>query len=269
MTSKLMKRRNTEAFTAQLPEIRQEGFTVEVKDKIIRHYRLMAPNGRKIDFWATTHTWMEIGQEDRGKGIESMLKHLKEIRDGEPAPAQRAPGGEAYPMVTLFADASYDDQHKAAGWGAWMIRTGGQSQTAGGPFLGNIQSSYVAECWAICSALRHAVEHEVVRSGDTVMIQSDCKASLDGLLLLIPTAKDKPHRDGISLNLPKKIGTVAAKVPLTEVAETVARLGLNLSLRHVKGHTAGGGRNWVNNAVDKIAKEHMKKVRSIRMRSAS
>lgn len=258
MISRAQKQRNAKAFADLVPELKQEGYTVVELDRIIRHFRITAPNGRRVDYWAGTTTWLEVGQPARGDGLSSMLAHLKLVRDGEPPAApQQAPSGARYPDVTIFADASYDSNTHAAGWGAWMIRTGGKgSETVGGPIM-DVGCSFPAECWAIVRAMEHAIDSGVVQAGDRVMLQSDCKAALDCILLVVPTARDNPHHTGISLTKASRIRKQVRR-PMERIAELAKTAQIELLLRHVKGHSAGDGRNWVNRKVDEIAKGHMR-----------
>ncbi len=117
--------------------------------------------------------------------------------------------------ATIIVDASWCPETKAGGYGFWIASNRGK--VGGGHALnGAIESSTLAEMQAVCNALFIAKNEGYVFPGDEVLVQTDCRAAIQGF---------EGYRT-------------------TEGAEAEARntyLKLNQSiyveLRHVKGHS--------------------------------
>lgn len=161
------------------------------------------------------------------------------------------------PTVVVFADASFDAKTGAAGWGAWVKADGEESVTRGGTLRQTTANSTHAELCAIANALAVASLMGVLDGH--VMIQSDCLEALGAIRKTIGAA-DRPAAGGAPAparrrNLPK------AFLPVIKVISDQL-CGLTVSVRHVKGHQDGGGRQWVNRACDRLAKDGMRLARA-------
>lgn len=165
------------------------------------------------------------------------------------------------PHVTMFSDASVFIDRKKSGWGFWIKGDDRDSMSAGGPIDVFSPSSEVAELDAIANGLTCAEAAGYFRETDgIIMIQSDSVAAL-AIVKAIIGATVNSHAESAQISNRKK--------PLTpHQAETVARIkgvlsrhNLSVQVRHVRGHKAGGGRNWVNELCDKLAKRGAFQVR--------
>jgi ribonuclease HI len=251
MTTKARKRINLGELAANKARIIAEGCSIDLMSAACHHYRVRSPAGQVVEFYASTLVWVRNADGKKGAGVDSML----ELISAGDAVANRAP-----PTVTIFADASFCHKSRSGGWGAWMIRHGEPSTTAGGELKGRVKSSFLAETMAIANALHFGVARTYVRPGETVMIQSDCKAALDCILKTVPSSYSAPAPGGVDLDAVKRVRAELVP-PLDLIAKMAAENRIVLALRHVKGHQDGDGRAWVNREVDRIAKLHMRRRR--------
>lgn len=170
------------------------------------------------------------------------------------------------PDVTIFADASFCPKSGAAGWGAWMVGNGKPSSSSGGALQGKLKQADDAEMMALANALHVAVERGYVREASVVMLQSDCSNALARIRGLVGTATDSPMKD-------RADGIPAGRINSTDrfkgerseqyravalIGDIASRMSLRLVTRHVRGHRAGEGRNWVNQSCDQIARSAMR-----------
>lgn len=164
--------------------------------------------------------------------------------------------------ATLFADASHCGATGAAGWAGWMVSDGRTSRIVSGEVEAKLPSSGAAEAAALAGTLREARASGHVGTGDYVVLQSDSLAALGALRWAVPSCRDNPFPGGHAV--PRKDHRMGAEARgfIAEAAAIVAELGLRLSVRHVKGHRTGGGRQWVNAACDREAKAAMRRARS-------
>ena len=162
------------------------------------------------------------------------------------------------PDVTIFADASVDHESGAAGWACWIKGDGSNSVLHSGAFREPVGNSTNAELAALANAL--AVAKAIGQLRGRVMLQSDCSAAL-AMIRTIAGAEDSPAERGLRVGKwrkkPEKMYRPAVKVIQSVIQDT----GIKLVVRHVKGHQAGGGRNWVNRQCDRLAKKHMRDLR--------
>jgi ribonuclease HI len=174
-------------------------------------------------------------------------------------------------MVTIIADASFCPASRAAGWAAWIKADGRDSALVSGNFTRIAPaSSGEAEFFAVANALFKAVKDGFVGPRDRVMIQSDCVAVLEAMLWGLD-CRESQHPDGCGLQRPQKrpgLTTGAGEKALTTIGDIAAPLDLQLFVRHVRGHTSGGGRKWVNRACDQAARKAMEAVRRSRAPTA-
>jgi ribonuclease HI len=167
-------------------------------------------------------------------------------------------------MVTIIADASFCPASKAAGWAAWIKADGRDSALIWGTFTRIAPaSSGEAEFFAVANALFKAAKDRFVGPRDRVMIQSDCVAVLETLLWGLD-CRESQHPDGCELRRPRNrpgLARGAGERALTTIGGIAASLDLELFVRHVRGHVPGGGRQWVNRACDRAARQAMESVR--------
>jgi len=158
--------------------------------------------------------------------------------------------------ATIFADASFDQDTGIAGWGAWIKTAGRDGAIHGAAFKAPVLGSEHAEILALANALALARSMELLTGA--VMIQSDCTNALGCIRQVVPSAIDVPAQGGLPAPRRRKPVPPAYKPGLDLIRELVAATGVQLVTRHVKGHRAGGGRNWVNRECDRVANLHRK-----------
>lgn len=160
--------------------------------------------------------------------------------------------------MTIFADASWCPTSQAAGWGAWAIRDGWRAgRIIGGPIRRPVANSTEAEVCGIASAIWRLCKDGVLEDVEAFVVQCDNVAALATFGQQMRTAQWASRRDD------RDVAHHTRKTPLTALEREAVkhvRLILNerpLWLRHVKGHTSGTGRNWVNQQCDDEARQHM------------
>lgn len=169
------------------------------------------------------------------------------------------------PNVTIFADASYDRKTGAAGWGAWIKSDGRESITHGAVMKAKIQDNIQAEMAAIANAL--AVTKAQGWLCGAVMVQSDCLPALCAIRKVVTSAIDSPSKNGQTIAQQRKKVPPHLRKISTSILHMVEGMNIVLILRHVPGHRSGSGRQWVNRACDRIARQHMRDARlAIRQR---
>jgi ribonuclease HI len=169
------------------------------------------------------------------------------------------------PNVTIFADASHDHKARVAGWGAWIKADGRPSITCGAAMKEPIPSTVEAELCALANALVVARLRGVLARRDVVMLQSDSQTALGIILSKIPGVADRPAAGGLTVDEVRKMKlTKLHAAAVAVIGEIVATLDVALVTRHVRGHQPGGGRQWVNAEVDRIARRAMRERRGLR-----
>lgn len=165
-------------------------------------------------------------------------------------------------MLTLFCDASHCSRTLAGGWGAWAKRDGWEfGRVFGGPLDARPVNSAEAELAAIAKALTCLAADGDLEPVKTIVLQSDSLAALSAVkaLPLARWSRSDDKRDS---------GATPARVKLSKresasLAELSVAIGArSVFLRHVKGHKSGTGRNWVNSQCDRVARKHMRALRS-------
>ena len=158
--------------------------------------------------------------------------------------------------ATIISDASFVPHSKTSSWGAWVKADGKPSETYGGLIRRECNDSTDAEICALANALYKAISTGLVEPNTEVMLQSDSTQALGLLKKLVPNVSVRNHKDSAELAVfrkPQLCGGLRAEA--AKVVERIATAhGLTIVLRHVRGHKAGGGRQWVNRKVDSIAK---------------
>lgn len=160
--------------------------------------------------------------------------------------------------LTLFADASYCLKTKAGGWGAWF-KTDGMQEGAliGGTFKTGMANSSEAEVAALANAMTRLCNEGVLGPVSELMIQSDCMRALQLIALLLPGVIRRRHEKGLPVHDGILTPTPTEKAALTRIGLIRGEADVLLVVRHVKGHSPGGGRSWVNRQCDAIARRHM------------
>lgn len=163
------------------------------------------------------------------------------------------------PNVTIFADASHDHNARVAGWGAWIKADGRSSITCGAAMKASVASATEAELCALANALTVARLRGVLSGGCVVMLQSDCLVALAIIRGKIPNVEDRPAPGGLAVAPIKHMKLTQVHLAAVDVVRgIVTALEISIVTRHVRGHQPGGGRQWVNAAVDKIARQAMR-----------
>lgn len=140
-------------------------------------------------------------------------------------------------LVSVFADASFCPDTRAAGWGGWAKSERGTTRS-GGP-LDRLDGSLAAEAWAVVRAVEMALHPgaagAVAEPGDYLLIQTDCQAAIFAL-----------ERDG------------ALRSALIAV-----RGSCTVKFRWIRGHQhhSRAPRYAVNNYCDDEARRHMLEMR--------
>ena len=164
------------------------------------------------------------------------------------------------PTVMIFADASWCSETRAGGWGAWIKADGAQSITTGASLKGEIASAHVAELMALANAIHVAKANGFLAESAVVMLQSDCANALANIRRRLPGATNNRARGGCVItptSRKRKLAPGAAE-PLEAIAKIATEHKLHIQVRHVPGHTAGEGRQYVNRLCDGIARRGMK-----------
>src|SRR5271155_2275373 len=101
--------------------------------------------------------------------------------------------------VTIFADASYDDRNRAAGWAAWIKADARASAMASGAFKAMPSTSSDAELLAIANAMHSANRLGMIDDGAEILLQSDSNHALSIVLWAIPGSTVRPHENSAAI----------------------------------------------------------------------
>jgi ribonuclease HI len=173
------------------------------------------------------------------------------------------------PNVTIFADASHDGTARVAGWGAWIKADGRPSIACGAAMKDPVRTTVEAELCALANALVVARLRGVLARRDVVMLQSDCLVALAIIRGKIAGVADRPAAGGLEVGEVRKMKLTSLHAAAVDVIrDLVASLDIALVTRHVRGHQHGGGRQWVNAEVDRIARRAMRQRRGPRRSGA-
>ena len=164
--------------------------------------------------------------------------------------------------ATIFADASYDGRNKAAGWAAWIKADGRASAMASGAFKALPSTSSDAELLALANAMHQANRLGMIDDGAEILLQSNSTYALSIVLWAIPGSTERPHENSAAILRSKnpKLKDDAKKA-VEVIRAIVAARGLKIACRHVRGHTDGAGRQYVNRAVDAAARKAMRQAK--------
>jgi ribonuclease HI len=171
-------------------------------------------------------------------------------------------------LISLFADASFNHQHKIATWGCYCVKDG-QRWTSGGIIRGTVMNSEDAEMMAIIKAVEVSLERQVIEHKDRIIIQTDCRGAI--LKLQDAKARFKNLRpESVERMWETREAYYSVGIPLLYQIY-MHRMSITSELRWVKGHsshhyqqpTKDGKehpqrrRTYVNDVCDDIAKRHM------------
>jgi ribonuclease HI len=166
-------------------------------------------------------------------------------------------------LITLFVDASHCPSTKVGGWGAWAKQAGWPNGTLfGGAFKGVIPNSAEAELCAIANAMQSLHLHDLLIGDVKVLVQSDCLRALGLIASFVSSCEVNNHPDGCPIQKTTATKPTALEAKALATINALVSGSRRLSLRHVRGHKAGKGRNWVNRQCDHIAKGYMKQART-------
>lgn len=148
-------------------------------------------------------------------------------------------------LVTILTDASWCPDTGAAGYGYWIASNRGSRP--GGNSMRPAENPCHAEMMAVANGLAVALKAELVCDGDDVLVQSDSTDAIAGL---------KGER------LRYETFTPAMAEVREYVVKLIADHNLNVTYRHVKGHSnRREARFRANNHCDERAKSHMRRAR--------
>lgn len=145
-------------------------------------------------------------------------------------------------IVSVFSDASFSEEFRAAGWGGWAKSDRGQIER-GGPLFEKVWDANQAEFLAAINAIHMALVSGIAQRNDHVLIQSDSQYV------------------GHILNDPRKFtGEQHRPIPIQKGLAHLFQLKLKYSprieYRHVKGHRGTiTPRNAVNTRCDELARQ--------------
>ena len=166
--------------------------------------------------------------------------------------------------ATIISDASFDHRAAVAAWAGWVRADGRPAQVFSAPIKRRIDNSTQAEICAIANTLAAADAAGLIDDGMEVMLQSDSTVALGWVLKLVPGVTERRHAAGAPITRVRKqrgmtgIATEAAAV----IAKIATARGLIITVRHVRGHKAGDGRQYINRLVDKAARKHVRTERA-------
>jgi len=163
-------------------------------------------------------------------------------------------------MLTLFADASHCNKTQAAGWGSWAIKDGWpRGQFNGGPIRRLVPNSTTAEICGLASALYAHHKAGDLEDVGVFMLQCDNTAALRAIAGRVNRSgwsASKDSRDVQIIGGTKHTSRVSLEIEALNAIRDIVG-DTFVWLRHVKGHSNGTGRSWVNQQCDNEAKRHM------------
>lgn len=145
--------------------------------------------------------------------------------------------------ATLIVDASYCHETKSAGYGYCISYTGGRL-TGGDGIKRDVENTNAAEMMGIVNTLCIALKNGIVTAEENVLIQTDSEASILAFQR-------------------KRIVTNGQEIAVVDYfLKIVKESCVNVTFRHVKGHTNLTGARYVTNRLcDQRAKAMMREVR--------
>ncbi|KVH64440.1 hypothetical protein WS89_03930 [Burkholderia sp. MSMB1072] len=146
-------------------------------------------------------------------------------------------------LVTIIADASWDPETGAGGYGYWSVSQRGR-HSAGGALKSLARNNNVAEMMAVVNGVHMAFAHQIAMPGDSLLAQTDCQAAILAF-------------EG------KRLLSVDERMIVEGLNRLIDANRADIRFKHVKGHTRGDvPRLWVNNHCDGLAKTGMRQARA-------
>lgn len=148
-------------------------------------------------------------------------------------------------LVTIMVDASWCHDTKVAGYGAWLASERRRTRFAG--FIQQqVSQAMVAEAMAVVNSIVGSMNLGVAQPNDTILVRTDCQAAI---MLFEGKRKPKDGDDALTLEVFNKV---------------VAKYGVTMRFKHIKGHTNDQHRASVSNSVcDRVAKAQLKIARNL------
>lgn len=160
-------------------------------------------------------------------------------------------------LVTIFSDAGLCPELNLGSWGAWIKSKRGVAR-GGGVLRENVHDTSVAEARAVLNAIHLGLCNGVIAPGDHLIVQTD-NIAVPNVLNGAKTAKKKGKKAQNPVTMAQKDATHEA------CAAILAKNGLTIEWRHVKGHQGTGTkRSSVNTFCDKVASFFLRLERHIR-----
>lgn len=154
-------------------------------------------------------------------------------------------------IITLYTDASVDPQTHAAAWACWMKFPNRNTISYSGPFDHEIENVAEAEMKAICNGIYMVCNSITICGDEHIAVVTDCQIALN-----ILTGKWERTKKVVK----KQPGLWRA---VDEVRAFMYEQGITASYKKVKAHAFDdGARSYVNDLVDKLAKQQMYLVRA-------
>lgn len=152
--------------------------------------------------------------------------------------------------ITIYTDASVCNSSKAGGWACWVKYGRGNTFIASGSFKADVGDSTDAELRAIANSLS-VVIGRLRPSNSVFVIVTDSKMSIG----YITGAIKKPGK-GTDKEKFKTKHAIACKI------REMVPSDCEIRMRKVKSHSdKDGARSYVNNLVDHVARQEMRKKR--------
>lgn len=147
-------------------------------------------------------------------------------------------------FVLISCDASHCTQTHACGYG-YILISDRKTVKGGSRFVEPRENNNHCEVMAIANSVQKALNAGVMRKGDTLRIETDCKAFVDAV-------------NGDCSICDKDFADV-----LDFIKSLISAYRLVLQVEHVNSHCGKkGGKYWRNRFCDGQARKHMREMRA-------
>ena len=166
-------------------------------------------------------------------------------------------------FLALFVDASHCNKTKAAGWGAWAIRDDWErSDVFGAGIPVAVPDINDAETYGIAMALQTLDKRGDAKGITNFSIQCDNVHALGVLYHGLAHSRVTHHNASKAVITRIDAQSTLQREAVRIVREIVGRRPV--FIKHVKGHSSGSGRAWVNSKCDELAGRYMREIRQQR-----
>lgn len=153
--------------------------------------------------------------------------------------------------ITINTDASFHPRHKVGGYAFWIVCEKGRIIKFGP--LKTVTTSLEAELQCIGNAL-----YCLLQSGFTnikyVVINTDCQYGIEA----VTKGRHNGSHDKVVKKINEYIGALRDKYKIGPKKKRKTKF---INWRYVPAHSEGGSpREWVNNRLDELAKQEMRKL---------